>query len=124
MTVHKIADPVPGIPCFGVYADYDANAPDTATHILVATEELAKEVCAFLNKDARAWNQAFVDGCESCKSWQYRPEMVAQGPHLSLVRVSLDHAISQDDFFEDCEGTWGKGWRERYEAGEEMSDEG
>jgi hypothetical protein len=67
---HNLLDAVTAIPCWGIYADYNANAPDTQTFFNVATEELAEEVCAFLNEDARRWNMAFVDGCESCKSWQ------------------------------------------------------
>ena len=38
---------------FGIFADYDANAPDTDTIVTVTSEELAKEVCEKLNEDPR-----------------------------------------------------------------------
>ncbi len=55
MKDHPLAAPVPAIPCWGVYADYDANAPNTCDMILVSTEELCDEVLALLNEHPRKW---------------------------------------------------------------------
>lgn len=72
MVKHKVAEPVLAIPCWGIFADYDANAPDTRILFLVSTEELAKEVCAFLNENPRKWgNLACVDGWEHCKRFSW-----------------------------------------------------
>lgn len=74
--IHKIKDPVPAYPCYGIFADYDANAPCTEVHFLVATEELAQEVRTLLNEDPRAYNNlAFVDGWEFCKTFRYRESL-------------------------------------------------
>lgn len=60
---------------FGIFGDYDGNAPDTATICLVSSEELAKLVCASLNEDPRKHNIVFVDGWESSKMFSYRREL-------------------------------------------------
>lgn len=59
-----------------IYADYDANAPDTVGFAMVATRELADDVCAWLNEDpeAHSW-LAFVDGFEHAKSFKHRPAL-------------------------------------------------
>ena len=58
---------------YGVYADYDAYAPDTEDLVLVANEDQAKQVCAHLNKNPRRWGcLAFVDGLEHRKVFKYR----------------------------------------------------
>ena len=61
---------------FGIFADYDANAPDTATLVTVTSEELAKQVCEKLNEDPRSYVIAFVDGCEHWKRFSHRPELI------------------------------------------------
>ena len=62
---------------FGVFADYDGNAPDTDTLVTVTSEELAKQVCEKLNEDPRSCVVAFVDGWEHAKRFRYRPVLVA-----------------------------------------------
>lgn len=108
-TEHKIADPVLAIPCWAIYADYDANAPDSATLLVVATEELAKEVCRFLNEDPRRWQSlAFCDGWEWCKRFRcsqtYRlsPEGIAT--HFETLVASLEATEAEDDEAEEAEG--------------------
>jgi hypothetical protein len=60
---------------YGIFASYDAEAPDTADQIFVATEELAQQVCAELNCDPRAHNGlAYVEGCEHCEQARCRSE--------------------------------------------------
>ncbi len=102
MAEHKIAEPVLAIPCWGVYADYDANAPDTATLFLVATEELAQEVCALLNENPRAHgNLAFVDGCEYCKRFEYSSELCPVD-RAGEIFTSLE-AFKESEHFENEE---------------------
>jgi len=62
---------------FGIFADYDANAPDTYTISLVTSEELAKQVCEKLNEDPRRHMIVFVDGWEHAKRFCHRPELIA-----------------------------------------------
>jgi hypothetical protein len=58
---------------YEIYADYDANAPDTKALLRCDTEELAQEVCDKLNETPRKWgNMAFVEGYEWSKSFSYR----------------------------------------------------
>lgn len=102
MAEHKIAEPVLAIPCWGIFADYDAEAPDTKTLFLVATEELAKEVCAFLNEDPRKWNNlAFVDGWEWKKSFSYSGEFCATNMageiFTSLASLKESEHLEGDD---------------------------
>lgn len=61
---------------FGIFGDYDGNAPDTSTICYVASEELAKEVCAKLNEDPRKHTIVFVDGWEWSKRFCYRTELI------------------------------------------------
>lgn len=109
MAEHKVAEAVLAIPCWGIYADYDANAPDTATCFLVATEELAKEVCALLNESPRSYgNLAFVDGWEHCKSFSYSGEFCAVNM-VGRIFTSLDalkaseHLEREDDDAEESD---------------------
>ena len=70
--VHKGPRPVTAYEGYAIYADYDANAPNSEDVVFVSTEELAKEVCGKLNEDPRSYgNLAFVDGWEFCKSFRY-----------------------------------------------------
>jgi hypothetical protein len=62
---------------FGIFADYDANAPDTGTLVTVTSEELAKQVCEKLNEDPRSYVIAFVNGCEHWKRFGWRPRLIA-----------------------------------------------
>ena len=62
---------------FGIFADYDANAPDTDTIVTVTSEELAKEVCEKLNEDPRRHTVVFVDGWEHAKRFCWRPRLIA-----------------------------------------------
>lgn len=109
MTEHKIAEPVLAVPCWGIFADYDGNAPDTKVLFLVATEELAKEVCALLNENPRAYgNLAFVDGWEFCKRFGYHGAWCATNmtgeifTSLEALRESEHLERSEDE--EDDDG--------------------
>jgi len=104
MSDHKVADVVLAYPCFGIYADYDANAPDTETYFVVATKELAEEVCAKLNENPRKWgNLGFVDGWEHAKSFSSRPELredattIATNLETAWVNVEEDEDDGDDD---------------------------
>lgn len=109
MAEHKVAEPVLAIPCWGIFADYDANAPNTEVLFLVATEELAKEVCAVLNESPRSWSAlAFVDGWEHCKSFAYRGSYVA--PSMAgEVFTSLEALRESEHFERDDDGDGGDG---------------
>jgi len=61
---------------FGIFASYDANAPDTDTLATVTSEELAKRVCEKLNEDPQSHVVAFVDGWEHAKRFCHRPVLV------------------------------------------------
>lgn len=63
---------------FGIFADYDANAPDTDTIVTVTNEELAKQVCEKLNEDPRRYTIVFVDGWEHAKRFRHRPVLIAK----------------------------------------------
>lgn len=98
---HPVLEPVPAVPCYGIYADYDANAPDTEDLLTVSTEELAKAVCEVLNEDPRKWgNMAFVDGFEWAKSFSYHKTFVEPGHEVS---TSVEKAMSWVEEDEDCE---------------------
>jgi hypothetical protein len=77
---------------FGIFADYDANAPDTDTLVTVASEELAKQVCEKLNEDPRSHVVAFVDGWEHAKRFRHRPVLVAN-PNSACG--SLEQALAE-----------------------------
>ena len=62
---------------FGVFADYDGNAPDTSDFVVVASEELAKQVTKKFNEDPRKHTIVFVDGWEHAKRFCYRPVLIA-----------------------------------------------
>ena len=74
---------------FAIYGDYDSNAPDTSTICLVASEDLAKEVCSKLNEDPRKYCVVFVDGWEHAKRFRFRPELVATKakPHTTMGTI-------------------------------------
>lgn len=106
MAEHKVADPVLAIPCWGIFADYDGNAPDTAVFFHVATEELAREVCAVLNEDPRSWVAlGFVEGCEYAKSYECRGAYVAPNM-VGEVFTSLE-ALRESEHFERDEDSDG-----------------
>lgn len=94
MTTHQVAAPVLAIPCHGIYADYDANAPDTRSIIFVATQELAAEVCDKLNEDPRRYCACVVDGWEHAKSWASRPEFLPAGSE-GRIHVTPESALSE-----------------------------
>jgi len=73
---------------WAVYADYDAEAPDTKDLIFCATEQIAAGVCEDLSRDPRAHNDlAYVAGCEGCKVFKLRQTWV--GPDAE-VREAAD----------------------------------
>jgi hypothetical protein len=56
---------------YAIYADYDAQAPNTNDLILVGSEELAAEVLHLLNENPQKYYDiAFVDGLERYKSFK------------------------------------------------------
>lgn len=85
---------------YGIYADYDANAPDTASLLFCSTEELAKAVCAILNETPQRWgNLAYVDGFEWSKSFSYNRVFVPldQNVPRSVAEVMADVEDEGDD---------------------------
>lgn len=85
---------------YGVYADYDGEAPDTATLLFCSTEALAEQVCGLLNKDARKWGGlAFVDGYEWKKRFAHSRVLVplSQRVPRSLAEVMADVDDPDDD---------------------------
>jgi hypothetical protein len=88
---------------YAVYADYDANAPDTEDLLFCATVELAQAVCEVLNEDPRRWgNLAFVDGYEWSKSFGYRAAY-AENPAVFGRSVAQVMANVEDDGEEEEE---------------------
>ena len=80
---------------YAIYADYDANAPDTQDLILCDTEELAIRVCDHLNEEPRKWgNLAFVDGWEHTKSFAlhktFRDTDVFETSFDDIIRNATD----------------------------------
>ncbi len=83
---------------YGIYADYDANAPDSEDRLFVATEELAQQVCAKLNENPRAHGDlAYCEGWEWCKSFQYHEVILLD---KSAFATSLDELELEGD--SDC----------------------
>jgi len=71
--VHGPPEKVAAYRGYAVYADYDANAPNSEDLIFCSTEELAQEVCKILNVDPRSHGDlAYTEGWEFCKSFQCR----------------------------------------------------
>lgn len=105
-TEHGMPEPVQGYRAWAIYADYDANAPDTEDLILVSTEALAEAVCLELNEDTRRWNNlAFVDGFEWAKSFSYHEVLVADpyAPRRSLAEV-FEKDVEEDEDYEPEDG--------------------
>ena len=73
---------------WGIFASYDAYAPDTHDVFLVATEELAQEACGFLqaNKE-RTGLLAWVDGYESKKTFEYHRTLTE---NMDGILTSID----------------------------------
>lgn len=98
-TEHGMPEPVQGYRAWAIYADYDANAPDTEDLILVSTEDLAKLVCDELNEDTGRWNNlAFIDGWEHCKMFRYREVLVSDPyvPRRSVADV-FKYDVEEDE---------------------------
>lgn len=67
---------VQAVEAYEVYADYDANAPDTAGVFTVDDGEIAKGLCDFLNQDPRKYIFVHVEGFEWAKQFKYRQVLV------------------------------------------------
>ena len=75
---------------FGIFGDYDSNAPDTHTVCLVASEDLARQVCAKLNENPRDYCVVFVDGWEHSKRFAFRRELTDNpGEVLATLEAAL-----------------------------------
>ena len=99
--IHDAPKPVTAYQGWAIYADYDAEAPDTADKIWVSTEELAKEVCEKLNENPRKYTQlAFVDGWEWKKSFQYR-EVVLKEDTFSRTLSEAFNYVDEDEEEDD-----------------------
>lgn len=99
----KFPEPAPTTAwvAFAIYADYDANAPDTKNLFVVSSETLAKLVCEFLNEDPPRWgNLAFVDGFEWAKLFAYRETIVSDSDR-SRIRRSVAEVFEHDVAYED-----------------------
>jgi hypothetical protein len=66
-TKHQLGEQVTCHRCYGVYADYDANAPDSEVFVLVATKELGNEVCKILNEED--YGLSFCEGFLLRRRW-------------------------------------------------------
>lgn len=98
---HDLLAPVQATPCFGIYADYDGNAPDTATLALCATRELADDVVVKLNRNPRACGAAFVDGWEHAKRYAVRDELVPYAERHSRIWRTIGEALEALDTSEE-----------------------
>jgi hypothetical protein len=89
---------------YEIYADYDANAPDTKGLLLCDTEELAIAVCEKLNETPRKWgNMAFVEGYEWSKSFQHRPVIRLNDDFPKTIEEVMANVEVGDDEDEDSE---------------------
>tara|TARA_R110000868_G_scaffold47769_7_gene156246 strand:+ start:2632 stop:2958 length:327 start_codon:yes stop_codon:yes gene_type:complete len=85
---------------YGIFGDYDCNVPDTYTICLVATEELAKEICAKLNENPRDYSVVCVDGWEHCKRFSYRRELTDKPTDVSHnIKEAYENFI--DEYSDD-----------------------
>lgn len=100
-TKHELGEQVTCHRCYGVYADYDANAPDSEVFVLVATKELGDEVCKILNE--KDYGLAFCDGWEWCKSYQTTDE-VAEAKKIATTLTEALAQIGYEDLKAEHEG--------------------
>jgi hypothetical protein len=83
---------------YGIFGNYDGNAPDTSTICLVATEQIAKEVCAVLNENPEDHVIVFVDGWEHSKSFAYRRELTDHPNGVcDTTETALAHLTQSED---------------------------
>lgn len=65
-------EPAPdAVKAFGVYANYDGNAPDSSFILFVASEEITRAILPIVRE--RHNGICFIDGWEGHKSWTYGP---------------------------------------------------
>ena len=86
---YKLADPVKAYPCFGIFADYNSEAPDSGSLIFVANKALAERVCKILN-DTPDDNIDSNSGHEWCKRYSYEKELVRR---KSSICTTIREAI-------------------------------
>lgn len=84
--------------CYGIYADYNGDAPDTSSVCLVATKEVADALCNKLNENPRRYTICIVEGFEYAKSWCYREELTT---NPSSVFKSVEEALNSEEFQPD-----------------------
>lgn len=73
---------------WGIFASYEAYAPDTHDICLVATEGLAQEACNFLQANkGQTGCLTWVDGYESKKTFEYHPALVEK---MDGILTSID----------------------------------
>jgi hypothetical protein len=93
---HKLAAQVLAFPCWAIYGDYDANAPDTKDLIWCTTEELARKVCDKLNEDPRSYNLCYVEGFEGCKTFQYHKVFLLKSDQIvNTLKAALEAVTNE-----------------------------
>lgn len=84
---------------FGVFGNYDGDAPSTSNLCLVATEQIAKDVCAILNDNPTQFD-LFYEGWDKCKRkgglwklrFEYRRELTT---NPSQACATLDETLDE-----------------------------
>lgn len=92
MKVHPIEEPVHAYLCWAVYANFNYITPDTEDLVVVSSEDLAHEVCAWLDEHPIvADRQACVDGHNHVRRFLVRPTLRihAHQIHTSLREVCV-----------------------------------
>jgi hypothetical protein len=89
---------------YAIYANYDAEAPNTEDLILISSKELAQEVLKLLNANPRKYsNLAFINGFEYAKTFQsYEVLREDESDFLHSMEAVIEfHELDQVDDDDD-----------------------
>lgn len=92
MRTYPLEEPVHAYLCWAVYANFNSVVPDTEDLCAVSAEDLAHEVCAWLDEHPIvADRQASVDGHNHVRRFLVRPTLrvYAHQIHTSLREVCI-----------------------------------
>lgn len=100
MTMSKQLRQVTAYEAWAIFADYE-EAPSTGDLLIVATEELAKELTELFNKNPREQlHLAHAEGHDYSKVFLYRMVLVASQDGVSWTREDALKSINatEEDF--------------------------
>ena len=95
-TVKKASKPkiIKAVEAYEIYADYDAEAPDSDGLFTVDDKSVADGLCEHLNKNPRGWRMAYVQGYEWCKRFRVSEVLVPVEEAKKYHYGNVDDAIA------------------------------